>query len=66
MDAPVSEACLLTTAGLLAQGKELAANSPFRILNNENSDCVSAILAHGTEPEAKSPFRILTNQRPAH
>jgi radical SAM protein with 4Fe4S-binding SPASM domain len=44
MDAPVSEACMLTTASLIAQGKELAANSPFKGLVDESA-CMTAVMA---------------------
>lgn len=53
MDAPVSEACMLTTASLLSRGKELSANSPFKVLANESA-CVTAVMAQ--EQERKKTY----------
>ncbi len=50
MEAPVSEACMLTTASLMAQGKDLGENSPFRILSNEsNQGCMATVLAQARQ-----------------
>lgn len=42
MEAPVSEACLLTTASMLSKGKELDPASPFRQFTG---DCVQTIMS---------------------
>lgn len=55
---PVSEACMLTTASLLAQGKELEENSPFRALTGEPS-CVSTILAQTHVPGRRASLPVL-------
>lgn len=51
MEAPVSEACMLTTASLMAQGKDVAENSPFRILSNQTGQggCMATILAQAKQ-----------------
>lgn len=47
MEAPVSEACLMTTASLISRGKELEASSPFRQYAN---DCVQTIVSQENIP----------------
>jgi radical SAM protein with 4Fe4S-binding SPASM domain len=64
LEAPVSEACMLTTAGLVAHGQDLGENSPFRSLSNDS--CMAAVLAEGKEMKARSQFRILNNPGNSH
>jgi radical SAM protein with 4Fe4S-binding SPASM domain len=47
MEAPVSEACLMTTASLLARGQQLDAKSPFR---EYADDCVQTIMSQEMPP----------------
>lgn len=58
MEDPVSEACMLTTASLLSQGKELAPNSPFRALTGEPS-CISTVMAQGEQRSRRASLPIL-------
>ena len=58
MEDPVSEACMLTTASLLARGEELAANSPFKNLTGDPS-CVTTILSQGEQPARRASLPVL-------
>jgi hypothetical protein len=58
MEDPVSEACMLTTASLLSQGKELEENSPFRSLTGEPS-CVSTVLSQAHVPGRRASLPVL-------
>lgn len=53
MEAPVSEACLLTTASLLSNGKGLDPASPFRQFTD---DCVQTIMSQEAVPIPSSPL----------
>lgn len=58
MEAPVSEACMLTTASILSQGRELPANSLFRGLTDEPS-CVTTVLAQDEDRRRKTFLPVL-------
>ena len=58
LEDPVSEACMLTTASLLSQGKELEENSRFRSIAGE-PDCVSTILSQTPQPGRRASLPIL-------
>jgi MoaA/NifB/PqqE/SkfB family radical SAM enzyme len=60
MEAPVSEACLMTTASLLSKGKHLDANSPFRQFAD---DCVSSILSQEAIPAARGSLVQIMRSR---
>jgi radical SAM protein with 4Fe4S-binding SPASM domain len=60
MEAPVSEACLLTTASLLSRGKELDAASPFRQFTG---DCVQTIMSQQSAPIINTPLVQIIRSR---
>jgi radical SAM protein with 4Fe4S-binding SPASM domain len=65
MEAPISEACMLTTASLVAQGREMAADSPFRKLVGES--CVDTILSEGASSGMNMPLvQILRRRASVH
>lgn len=53
IEAPVSEACLLTTASILSKGKELDPASPFRQFTD---DCVQNIMSGEISPVQNTPL----------
>ncbi|MBL8149382.1 MAG: PqqD family peptide modification chaperone [Blastocatellia bacterium] len=59
MEAPVSEACVLTTASLIAQDR-LELDSPFQAL--EDDSCMSALLSEVGQRKTRAPFKILNNR----
>ncbi|HST21474.1 MAG TPA: PqqD family peptide modification chaperone [Blastocatellia bacterium] len=60
MEAPVSEACLLTTASLLSRGKELDPASPFR---EYTDDCVQTVLSNESIPIMNTPLVQIIRSR---
>jgi radical SAM protein with 4Fe4S-binding SPASM domain len=58
LEAPVSEACMLTTANILSQGRELPVHSLFE---GKTDDCMSAVLAQDEGRTGKTFLPVLPN-----
>lgn len=58
MDAPVSEACMLTTASILSQGRELPVNSLFQGFTDAPS-CVTTVLAQEQMKARRASLPVL-------
>jgi radical SAM protein with 4Fe4S-binding SPASM domain len=63
MEAPVSEACMLTTANLISRGKPIASNSPSGVAAAAHGGCFDHVLAQNAGQMVRQPLIQITTRQ---